>query len=137
MGCSSYEDIVNNDPNKKADYLTETIYESILARKRAKIQEEYDKEKEEAERLEKEYLRQQYLLNSLNAKGPKSYVDNLITVEIPNMDFGILAPEEEIVKDLNDRDCEEYKEDEVDEEEEEINIEEIKKEEEKNKNEID
>ena len=137
MGCSSYEDIVNNDPNKKADYLTETICESIKARKRAKIQEKYDKEKEEAERLEKEYLRQQYLLNSLNAKGPKSYVDNLITVEIPNMDFGILAPEEEIVKDLNDRDCEEYKEDEVDEEEEEINIEEIKKEEEKNKNEID
>ena len=34
------------------------------------------------------------------------------------MKFGIVAPEEEIVKDLNDRDCEEYKEGEEIEDEE-------------------
>jgi len=134
MGCSSY-DVINYDSNQKEDYLTKVIYESIITRKKAQIQAQYDAEQEEAERLEREYLRQQYLLNSIDNKGPKSYVDNLITTEIPKMDFGIIAPEEEIVKDLNDRDCEEYKEDEVDEEEE-IDIEELKKEEEKNKNEI-
>ena len=132
MGCSSY-DVINYDSNQKEDYLTKIIYESIITRKRAQIQAQYDAEQEEAERLERELLRQQHLLNSLDNKGPKSYVDNLITTEIPKMDFGIIAPEEEIVKDLNDRDCEEYKEDEVDEEEE-IDIEELKKEEEKNKN---
>ena len=135
MGCSSY-DVINYDSNQKEDYLTKIIYESIITRKRAQIQAQYDAEQEEAGRLERELLRQQHLLNSLDNKGPKSYVDNLITTEIPKMDFGIIAPEEEVVKDLNDRDCEEYKEDEVDEEEE-IDIEELKKEEEKNKNEID
>ena len=136
MGCSS-NDYIDNESNQKADYLTKVIYESIIERKKAKDQAEHDKEQEEAERLEKEYLRQQHLLDSLDTRGPKSYVDNLITVEIPKMKFGIIASEEEIVKDLNDRDCEEYKEGEVDESEEKIDIEEIKKEEEKNKNEID
>ena len=137
MGCSSYENI-NYDSNQKEDYLTAAIYESIKARKRAKEQEEYDKEQEEAQRLEKEYLRQQHLLESLETRGPKSYIDNLIITEIPKMKFGNVAPEEEIVKDLNNRDCEVYKEDEKDEDEEEkIDMEELKKEEEKNKNEID
>ena len=137
MGCTAYENI-DYEENQKADYLTTVIFESIMERKKAKIQEEYDKEREEQERLEKEYLRQQHLLDSLDTRGPKSYIDNLIITEIPKMKFGIIASEEEIVKDLNDRDCEEFKEGEVDEDEkEEINIEEIKKEEEKNKNEID
>ena len=137
MGCSSYENI-NYDSNQKEDYLTAVIYESIIARKRAKEQEELDKEQEEAQRLEKEYLRQQHLLESLETRGPKSYIDNLIITEIPKMKFGNVAPEEEIVKDLNNRDCEVYKEDEKDEDEEErIDMEELKKEEEKNKNEID
>ena len=137
MGCTSYE-YMNYDSDQKVDYLTAPIFESVMARKRAKIQDQYDKELEEAERLEKEYLRQQHLLESLETRGPKSYIDNLIITEIPKMEFGNIASEEEIVKDLNDRDCEVYKEDEKDEsEEEKIDIEELKKEEEKNKNEID
>ena len=120
-------DPINNDSEQKADYLTSVIFESIMERKRAKAQDEYDKMREEEERQEKEYLRQQYLLDSLDTRGPKSYIDNLITVEIPNMEFGNLAPEEDIIKDLNNRDCEEYQEGEVDEEE--LNVEEIKKEE--------
>ncbi len=93
-------DVINYDSNQKEDYLTKVIYESIITRKKAQIQAQYDAEQEEAERLEREYLRQQYLLNSIDNKGPKSYVDNLITTEIPKMDFDIIAPEEEIVKDL-------------------------------------
>ena len=135
MGCTAYENI-DYEENQKEDYLTKTIFESIMERKRAKIQEEYDKEREENERLEKEYLHQQHLLDSLDTRGPRSYIDNLIIAEIPKMKFGIIADEEEIIKDLNNRDCEEFKEGEIDEEEE-INMEELKKEEEKNKNEID
>ena len=135
MGCSNYA-FIDYDENQQNDYLTPVIKESIDARKRAKRQELEDKEKEERELLEKEYLRQQHLLESIDTKGPKSYIDYLIKKEIPKMKFGTIAPEEEIVKDLNDRDCEEYQEGEVDESEE-VNIEEIKKEEEKNKNEID
>ena len=135
MGCSSY-DVINYEPNENTDYLTRTIAESIKARQRAQEQAEYDAKKAEMERLEKEYLRQQYLLNCIDAKGPKSYVDNLIQTLIPKMKFGTVAPEEEIVKDLNDRDCEEYKEGEEIEDEE-IDIEELKKVEEKNQNEID
>ena len=93
MGCSSYENI-NYDSNQKEDYLTAVIHESIIARKRAKEQEEYDKEQEEAQLLEKEYLRQQHLLESLETRGPKSYIDNLIITEIPKMKFGNGAPEE-------------------------------------------
>lgn len=137
MGCTSYENI-DYDSNQKEDYLTRAIFESIMSRKRAQVQAQYDFEQEEEEKRERNFLRQQALLNSLDTKGPKSYVDNLITSEIPRMEFGIKATEEELVKDLNDRDCDEYKEGEYDEEEDEEKIkEEAKKEEEKNQNEID
>ena len=110
----------NYEENQKEDYLTKTIFESIMARRRAKIQGEYDAERKEQEDREKELMRQQYLLNSINPRGPKSYVDNLINKEIPKMEFGNLASEEQLLDDLNDRECEEYGEDEKEEETEEI-----------------
>ena len=36
--------------NQKEDYLTKTIFESIMARKRAKIQDEFDAERKEQEK---------------------------------------------------------------------------------------
>ena len=137
MGCTSY-DPIDYESNQKEDYLTKTIFESIIARKRAKIQDAFDADKKEQEEREKEFLRQQYLLNSIDPHGPKSYVDNLINSEIPKMKFGILASEEELIKDLNNRDCEELKEGEKEEESslDEKDIDEIKEEEEKNKNEM-
>ena len=136
MGCSNYE-FPDYESNQKEDYLTKTIFESILARKRAKIQDAYDAERKEQEDQEKELMRQQYLLNSIDPKGPKSYIDNLINKEIPKMKFGNLASEEEIINDLNDRVCEEYGEDEKEEEDvEEMSEGEIKEKQEKNKNEM-
>ena len=135
MGCSTYDNI-EYDSNQKEDYLTKTIFESIMARKRAQIQAQYDMEQEEEEKRERNVFRQQALLNGLDTKGPKSYIDNLIKTEIPKMEFGMVATEEELVKDLNDRDCDEYEEGEIEEDNEEKNIEEAKKEEEKNQNEI-
>ena len=136
MGCTSYNPI-DYESNQKEDYLTKTIFESIMARKRAKIQDAFDAERKEQEDREKELMRQQYLLDSINPRGPKSYVDNLINKEIPKMEFGILASEEAIVNDLNDRECEEYGEGEKEEEEEvEMTEGEIKEQQEKNKNEM-
>ena len=136
MGCTSY-DPLNYEENQREDYLTKTIFESIMARKRAKIQDAFDAERKEQEDREKELMRQQYLLDSINPRGPKSYVDNLINKEIPKMEFGILASEEEIINDLNDRECEEYGEGEkAVEDEEEMTEEEIKEMQEKNKNEM-
>ena len=136
MGCTAYDNI-DYDSNQKEDYLTKAIFESIMARKKAQIQAQYDMEQEEEDKRERNLLRQQALLNGLDTKGPKSYIDNLIKTEIPKMEFGMVANEEEIVKDLNDRDCDEYGEGEIEEDDEEKNIEEAKKEEEKNQNEID
>ena len=119
MGCTSYapsEQIDYESNNPKEDYLTKTIFESIMARKRAKIQDAFDAERKEQEEREKELMRQQFLLNSIDPKGPKSYIDNLINTEIPKMEFGNLASEEAIVNDLNDRECEEYGEGEKEEE---------------------
>ena len=139
MGCSSSYDFPDYESeNQKEDYLTKAIYESIRARKRAKIQDAFDAERKEQEDQEKELMRQQYLLNSIDPKGPKSYIDNLINKEIPKMKFGNLASEEEIINDLNDRVCEEYGEDEKEEEDdmEEMTEGEIKDKQEKNKNEM-
>ena len=141
MGCTSAStnyDPIDYESNPKEDYLTKTIYESIMARKKAKIQDEFDAERKEQEEREKELMRQQFLLNSIDPKGPKSYIDNLINTEIPKMEFGNLASEEEIVNDLNDRECEEYGEGEKIEEdkEEEMDEDEIKEKQEKNKNEM-
>ena len=139
MGCSSSYDFPDYESeNQKEDYLTKAIYESIRARKRAKIQDAFDAERKEQEDQEKELMRQQYLLNSIDPKGPKSYIDNLINKEIPKMEFGNLASEEEIINDLNDRECEEYGEDEKEEEDdmEEMTEGEIKEKQEKNKNEM-
>ena len=141
MGCTSYapsEQIDYESNNPKEDYLTKTIFESIMARKRAKIQDAFDAERKEQEEREKELMRQQFLLNSIDPKGPKSYIDNLINTEIPKMEFGNLASEEAIVNDLNDRECEEYGEGEKEEEdnEEEMTEGEIKEKQEKNKNEM-
>ena len=136
MGCSTYDNI-DYDSKQKEDYLTRTIFESIMARKRAQIQAQYDMEQDEEEKRERNLLRQQALLNGLDTKGPKSYIDNLIKTEIPKMEFGMVATEEELVKDLNDRDCDEYEEGEIEEDDEEKKNEEAKKEEEKNQNEID
>jgi hypothetical protein len=107
MGCTNY-DPLNYEENQKEDYLTKTIFESIMARKRAKIQDEFDAERKEQEEREKDFLRQQFLLDSINPRGPKSYVDNLINKEIPKMEFGNLASEEqkkneEIKKEQEDR----------------------------------
>ena len=136
MGCTSY-DPLNYEENQKEDYLTKTIFESIMARKRAKIQGEFDAERKEQEDREKELLRQQYLLDSINPRGPKSYVDNLINKEIPKMEFGNLASEEQILDDLNNRECEAYDEDEkVEETEEQMTEGEIKEKQEKNRNEM-
>ena len=136
MGCTSY-DPLDYEENQREDYLTKTIFESIMARKRAKIQDAFDAERKEQEDREKELMRQQYLLDSINPRGPKSYVDNLINKEIPKMEFGILASEEEIINDLNDRECEEYGEGEkAVEDEEEMTEEEIKEMQERNKNEM-
>jgi len=141
MGCTSYapsEQIDYESNNPKEDYLTKTIFESIMARKKAKIQDAFDAERKEQEEREKELMRQQFLLNSIDPKGPKSYIDNLINTEIPKMEFGNLASEEAIVNDLNDRECEEYGEGEKEEEdnEEEMTEGEIKEKQEKNKNEM-
>ena len=137
MGCTGSYDPLNYEENQKEDYLTKTIFESIMARRRAKIQGEYDAEKKEQEDREKELMRQQYLLNSINPRGPKSYVDNLINKEIPKMEFGNLASEEQLLDDLNDRECEEYGEDEKEEEtEEEMTESEIKDKQAQNKNEM-
>ena len=141
MGCTSYapsEQIDYESNNPKEDYLTKTIFESIMARKRAKIQDAFDAERKEQEEREKELVRQQFLLNSIDPKGPKSYIDNLINTEIPKMEFGNLASEEAIVNDLNERECEEYGEGEKEEEdnEEEMTEGEIKEKQEKNKNEM-
>ena len=136
MGCTNY-DPLNYEENQKEDYLTKTIFESIMARKRAKIQDEFDAERKEQEEREKELLRQQYLLDSINPRGPKSYVDNLINKEIPKMEFGNLASEEQILEDLNNRECEEYEEGEkVEDTEEQMTEGEIKEKQEKNKNEM-
>ena len=136
MGCTSY-DPIDYESNQREDYLTKTIYESIIARKRAKIQDAFDAERKEQEEREKELMRQQYLLNSIDPHGPKSYIDNLINTEIPKMKFGVLASEEELINDLNDRDCEELGEGEKEEDDvDEKDIEEIKEEQEKNKNEM-
>ena len=136
MGCTSY-DPLNYEENQKEDYLTKTIFESIMARKRAKIQGEFDAERKEQEDREKELLRQQYLLDSINPRGPKSYVDNLINKEIPKMEFGNLASEEQILDDLNNRECEAYDADEkVEETEEQMTEGEIKEKQEKNRNEM-
>ena len=136
MGCTSY-DPLNYEENQKEDYLTKTIFESIMARKRAKIQGEFDAERKEQEDREKELLRQQYLLDSINPRGPKSYVDNLINKEIPQMEFGNLASEEQILEDLNNRECEAYDEGEkVEETEEQMTEGEIKEKQEKNRNEM-
>ena len=136
MGCTSY-DPYNYEENPREDYLTKTIFESIMARKRAKIQDAYDAERKEREDREKELMRQQYLLDSINPRGPKSYVDNLINTEIPKMEFGNLASEEAIVNDLNDRECEEYGEGEKGEEDEgEMTEGELKEKQEQNKNEM-
>ena len=135
MGCTNY-DPIDYESNQREDYLTKTIYESIIARKRAKIQDAFDAERKEQEEREKELMRQQYLLNSIDPHGPKSYIDNLINTEIPKMKFGVLASEEELINDLNDRDCEELGEGEKEEDDvDEKDIEEIKEEQEKNKNE--
>ena len=141
MGCTSAStnyDPIDYESNPKEDYLTKTIYESIMARKKAKIQDAFDAERKEQEEREKELMRQQFLLNSIDPKGPKSYIDNLINTEIPKMEFGNLASEEAIVNDLNDRECEEYGEGEKEEEdkEEEMDEDEIKEKQEKNKNEM-
>ena len=141
MGCTSAStnyDPIDYESNPKEDYLTKTIYESIMARKKAKIQDAFDAERKEQEEREKELMRQQFLLNSIDPKGPKSYIDNLINTEIPKMEFGNLASEEAIVNDLNDRECEEYGEGEKEEEdkEEEMAEDEIKEKQEKNKNEM-
>ena len=137
MGCTGSYDPLNYEENQKEDYLTKTIFESIMARRRAKIQGEYDAERKEQEDREKELMRQQYLLNSINPRGPKSYVDNLINKEIPKMEFGNLASEEQLLDDLNDRECEEYGEDEKEEEtEEEMTESEIKDKQAQNKNEM-
>jgi small GTP-binding protein len=137
MGCTSSYDPLNYEENQKEDYLTKTIFESIMARRRAKIQGEYDADRKEQEDREKELMRQQYLLNSINPRGPKSYVDNLINKEIPKMEFGNLASEEQLLDDLNDRECEEYGEDEKEEEtEEEMTESEIKDKQAQNKNEM-
>ena len=142
MGCTNYDPIdyesnQNYESNQREDYLTKTIYESIIARKRAKIQDAFDAERKEQEEREKELMRQQYLLNSIDPHGPKSYIDNLINTEIPKMKFGVLASEEELINDLNDRDCEELGEGEKEEDDvDEKDIEEIKEEQEKNKNEM-
>ena len=102
-----------------------------------KIQSEFDAERKEQEEREKELLRQQYLLDSINPRGPKSYVDNLINKEIPKMEFGNLASEEQILDDLNNRECEAYGEDEkVEETEEQMTEGEIKEKQEKNRNEM-
>ena len=136
MGCTNY-DPIDYESNQREDYLTKTIYESIIARKRAKIQDAFDAERKEQEEREKELMRQQYLLNSIDPHGPKSYIDNLINTEIPKMKFGVLASEEELINDLNDRDCEELGEGEKEEDDvDEKDIEEIKEEQEKNKNEM-
>lgn len=136
MGCTSY-DPLNYEENQKEDYLTKTIFESIMARKRAKIQGEFDAERKEQEEREKDFLRQQFLLDSINPRGPKSYVDNLINKEIPKMEFGNLASEEQILDDLNNRECEIYEEDEkIEETEEQMTEGEIKEKQEKNKNEM-
>ena len=136
MGCSNYE-FPDYESNQKEDYLTKTIFESILARKRAKIQDAYDAERKEQEDQEKELMRQQYLLNSIDPKGPKSYIDNLINKEIPKMKFGNLASEEQILDDLNNRECEAYDADEkVEETEEQMTEGEIKEKQEKNRNEM-
>ena len=141
MGCTSAStnyDPIDYESNPKEDYLTKTIYESIMARKKAKIQDAFDAERKEQEEREKELMRQQFLLNSIDPKGPKSYIDNLINTEIPKMEFGNLASEDAIVNDLNDRECEEYGEGEKEEEdkEEEMDEDEIKEKQEKNKNEM-
>ena len=49
----------------------------------------YDEEQmeEEEERQEKEYLRQQYLLDSLDTRGPKSYIDNFNNTDIKGNKF--------------------------------------------------
>ena len=136
MGCTNY-DPIDYESNQREDYLTKTIYESIIARKRAKIQDAFDAERKEQEEREKELMRQQYLLNSIDPHGPKIYIDNLINTEIPKMKFGVLASEEELINDLNDRDCEELGEGEKEEDDvDEKDIEEIKEEQEKNKNEM-
>ena len=136
MGCTNY-DPLNYEENQKEDYLTKTIFESIMARKKAKIQGEFDAERKEQEDRERELLRQQYLLDSINPRGPKSYVDNLINKEIPKMEFGNLASEEQILDDLNNRECDEYDEGEkVEETEEQMTEGEIKEKQEKNKNEM-
>ena len=96
-----------------------------------------EKERKEQEEREKELMRQQFLLNSIDPKGPKSYIDNLINTEIPKMEFGNLASEEQLLDDLNDRECEEYGEDEKEEEtEEEMTESEIKDKQAQNKNEM-
>ena len=132
MGCTSS---MNSEENQKEDYLTRTILESIQARKRAKILEADEAELEEEKLRQKELLLQQHLLDSIDAKGPKSYIENLILEEIPKMKFAPVASEEEIVKDLNERECEEYKEGEYIEDEEK-NEESLEKEQEQNKNDI-
>ena len=57
--------------------------------------------------------------------------------EIPKMEFGNLASEEQILDDLNNRECEIYEEDEkIEETEEQMTEGEIKEKQEKNRNEM-
>ena len=110
MGCTGPQYTNDTRINQKEDYLTRTIFESIISRQKAQIQNRDDQLEAAEQEREKNLIRQQQLLDSLNIKGPRSYVDNLIITEIPKMEFGNLAAEEDLVKDLNDRDCEELEE---------------------------
>ena len=93
MGCSSN----NYGVQTNEDFFTKSFYESSKERRKKEKKENKKDNASNINQIETDYL------NNENSNKCKSYFDNLINNEIPKMDFGNLAEEKEIIKDIENR----------------------------------
>ena len=93
MGCSSN----NYGVQTNEDFFTKSFYESSKERRKKEKNENKKDNASNINQIETDYF------NNENSNKCKSYFDNLINNEIPKMDFGNLAEEKEIIKDIENR----------------------------------
>ena len=93
MGCSSN----NYGVQTNEDFFTKSFYESSKERRKKEKNENKKDNKSNNNQIET------YYSNTENSNKYKSYFDKLINNEIPKMDFGNLAEEKEILKDIENR----------------------------------